>query len=82
MVGQASVAPEPLSPLHATHVSVGPQTGVLPVHPVVFVVVHWTHVLVVVLHAGVGALQFASVAGPSVEPSGSLNVSVWQMNGV
>src|SRR5580658_7184957 len=60
--GHASVAVVPLSPLHGTQVSVAPHSGVLPVHAVAFVCVHWTQSFVVRLHAGVGAAQFVSLA--------------------
>jgi hypothetical protein len=66
--GHALVAVVPLSPLHPTHVLVALQKAVVPVHAVVFVAVHWTHVFVVVSHAGVGAAQFVSVAHASHLP--------------
>ena len=62
MEGHASVAVVPLSPLHATQVSAPPHTGVVPVHAVEFACVHWTQSFVVRLQAGVGAVQFVSLA--------------------
>jgi hypothetical protein len=67
-VGQAFVALVPLSPLHPTHTLVALQRAVVPVHAEVLVGVHWTHVLVVVSHAGVGVAQFVSAAHVSHLP--------------
>ena len=67
-MGHAFVALVPLSPLHPTHTWVALQRAVVPVHAVVFMGVHWTHVLVVVSQAGVGVAQFVSVAHVSHVP--------------
>jgi hypothetical protein len=66
--GHAFVAVVPLSPLQGTHVLVALQSGVVPVHAVVFAGVHCTHWLVVESQAGVGAAQFTSVAHVSQSP--------------
>jgi hypothetical protein len=50
-VGQAALAAVPWSPLHATHVPDPLQIGVRPEHCALLL--HWTHVKLVVLHAGV-----------------------------
>jgi hypothetical protein len=43
------------------------QTGVMPVHAVMFVIVHCTQMSSGVLHAGAAVVQFASVVQPSVQ---------------
>jgi hypothetical protein len=53
---------------HCTQTSVALQNGVAPVHAVPLVDVHWTHVLLVGLHAGVGASQLMSPAQGSHLP--------------
>jgi hypothetical protein len=68
-VGHARVADEPLSPLQALHVSLTAlHTGVLVVQAVAFWAVHCTHVAFT-SHAGVGAVQFASLAHCSHLPA-------------
>jgi hypothetical protein len=50
-------------------VSFDEQLGVDPVQAVVLVEVHWTHVLVVVLQAGVGDVHWASLEQGSHLPA-------------
>jgi hypothetical protein len=68
-VGQAALAPEPVSPLHATHVFVAVlQTGVGPVQAPVLSKVHATHWFVAVLQAGVGPPHCPSAMHGSQSP--------------
>jgi hypothetical protein len=63
--GHASIAPEPSSPLQATHVDVvALHTGVAPVHAAGSAGVHCTHVLVCVSQTGVAPLHCASDVQP------------------
>lgn len=69
VVGQGSVAFDPLSPVHAAHASfVGSHTGVAPAHAAASVVVHCTQVAVAALQTGVGAAQLVSFAHASHVP--------------
>jgi hypothetical protein len=70
VVGHGSVAVDPLSPLHPAQVfCVELHTGVAPRHAAISGVVHCTHVADVGLHAGVEAVQLASLAHPSHVPA-------------
>jgi len=70
LVGHGSVAVDPLSPLHPAQVfCVELHTGVAPLHAAISGVVHSTHVADVGLHAGVGAVQLASLAHVSHVPA-------------
>ena len=67
MQGMAPLLPR--SPVHAPHVFADVlQSGVVPVHALVFAEVHATHVLVDGEQAGVAPLQFESLAQPSHFP--------------
>jgi hypothetical protein len=57
-----------LSPVQPTHASPAPQIGVVIAHAAAFVDVHCTHVFVAGSQAGVGAVQFESLAHTSHLP--------------
>jgi hypothetical protein len=66
-VGQANVAPEPLSPLHPVHaLLVVSQNAVAPVHAPVLVAVHCTQAPP--LHAGTAAVGQGRVAEEPLSP--------------
>lgn len=59
-VGHGLGSPEPLSLPQMTHRSPALHTGVVPVHALPLVGVHWTHAFVLGSHAGVTPPQFES----------------------